>query len=320
MHRRDFDIQMFDGAAGALRWAGRCPGWVLIVAVFVLALCVFVTNAGASTGGASKTNPPLDATSTSSEARRQIEQVLDAPAFQQWRRRDHRSRGEGDGSLLPQSLSDWLEQTQQSITDWLEATFEGLFDDGSNASGGGSPPGGSTGSPSGPAGGVSLVGGLELMGWAVLALAVGFIIAMGVWLAMRRRPKKDEPGVTRQRLHDALAQGEALAADSPEWLNEADTLARKDDLRRSYRALYLALLSGLHREGMIDFRPNRTNWMYVRQFRGHEASRQRLARLTEQFDAVWYGRRHPDRAAMDRARQQVQQLLSEPLESQSEAA
>jgi hypothetical protein len=108
-----------------------------------------------------------------------------------------------------------------------------------------------------------------------------------------------------------MESGEALAAESSQWLGEADQLAQEQDLRRAYRALYLALLSGLHRQQAIDFRPNRTNWRYVQQFRGHESQRQRLSQLTRRFDQIWYGHRDPEPAAMQQAKAKVQALLGQ---------
>jgi len=229
-------------------------------------------------------------------ARKQLEQVLEQPAFRQWRRRANRA-AETDSPLLPDSWQHWIEDTARRTRDWIGD----WFDDGS------SQPSANPGASSG--GGIGLASMLEVLGWTLLAAVTIFVLVALIRLFVSFSPKRSEPAVTRQRLHEAMASGEALAAESPQWLAEADQLAAEQDLRRAYRALYLALLSGLHHSRLIDFRPNRTNWMYVRQYRGDVTQRHRLAQLTEQFDAVWYGRRRPEPQAMEQARQQVRQLL-----------
>jgi hypothetical protein len=150
-----------------------------------------------------------------------------------------------------------------------------------------------------------------VFGWALL-IGVGlFVVGVVIRLVIAFKPRGEQAAPSRQRLREAMDSGEALAAASPEWLAEADQLTEEADLRRSFRALYLALLSGLHRAERIDFRRNRTNWTYVRQFRGEGDQRQRLSQLTEQFDAIWYGRQSPEQASMQRAKQQVRTLLGE---------
>lgn len=87
----------------------------------------------------------------------------------------------------------------------------------------------------------------------------------------------------------ALAEGDALAYDDKTWRREAERLLGKGEIRQAYRSLYLSLLSGLHGQGRIAFVRNRTNWHYVRQFRGESGEAAEFAAMTGLFDEVWYG-------------------------------
>ena len=95
-----------------------------------------------------------------------------------------------------------------------------------------------------------------------------------------------------------------------EILDHADELAGQEDLRLAFRAMYLALLSGLHRDGRVNYNRRRTNWTYVRGFKGQEDDRRRFGQLTDAFDGSWYGLRRPDRAEFDRMRSITSTLLS----------
>ena len=108
----------------------------------------------------------------------------------------------------------------------------------------------------------------------------------------------------------ALAEGEALAFQSPEWLDEADRLAAEREFRAVYRALYLALLSGLHAANKIDFRKTRTNWTYVRGYRGPEPEKAAFTSLTALFDRVWYGEQPAAHSSIPDLRRRVAWLLA----------
>ena len=88
------------------------------------------------------------------------------------------------------------------------------------------------------------------------------------------------------------------------------------EFRAVYRALYLALLSGLHAANKIDFRKTRTNWTYVRGYRGPEPEKVTFTSLTALFDRVWYGEQPAAQSSIPEVRRRVAWLLAK--ESPSE--
>jgi len=256
------------------------------IAAFVCAIAAWASDATTA-------QPDRGATRVE-QARQQLDQVLDQPAFNQWQRRQARAEGGENDGLLPEVWQQWIIDTREAIFNWIESWFRAR-----------------RASNPGQAGNFSWSLGsiFEAIGWIVIAALVVFVLIIVVKLMMDARPRKPSQPVSRKRLQEAMDTGEALAAESPQWLAEAQQLAQEQDMRRAYRALYLALLSGLHQAEQINFRRNRTNWTYVRQYRGQAEQRQRLAQLTEQFDEIWYGRRSPHASSMQQARQQVETLL-----------
>ena len=113
----------------------------------------------------------------------------------------------------------------------------------------------------------------------------------------------------REQVRRALEEGEATALDAPQWLAAADRFGREGDSRALCRALYLGLLAGLHASNRIDFRRTRTNWTYVRGYRGPEEERRSFAALTEMFDRVWYGEMPVGAALATDVRRDVERLL-----------
>ncbi len=60
----------------------------------------------------------------------------------------------------------------------------------------------------------------------------------------------------------------ALSKRPETWAGLADELAAKGEFREAIRHLYLALLSRLHRDGVIDYDPTKSNWDYLLAFKG----------------------------------------------------
>ena len=96
-------------------------------------------------------------------------------------------------------------------------------------------------------------------------------------------------------------------------MGEADRLAAEQDFRAVYRALYLALLSGLHTAGKIEHSLTRTNWTYVQRYRGPGEERQTFGDLTALFDRVWYGRKPADGNDLPTIQQKVATLTDAKL-------
>ena len=151
---------------------------------------------------------------------------------------------------------------------------------------------------------------LKVLGYVIIGVVAVFVVFI-VWRILQERhgSRAQAAVLSREQVREALDSGSALALDTPQWLVEADRLAREGDFRAVYRALYLALLSGLHSRGKIDFRRSRTNWTYVRRFRGEGQQRSVFAALTERFDRVWYGLKRGDESSLPTVKRQVASLL-----------
>lgn len=150
-------------------------------------------------------------------------------------------------------------------------------------------------------GGWAGMGGvLKTIGWTVLALAVLFIVVLIVRIVSQSSGGASSAVVlSRRQVREALEAGDALAMGSAQWLDEARRLAAEQNFRAVYRAMYLALLSGLHSAGKIEHSRNRTNWTYVQQYRGSSDERLTFGELTDLFDHVWYGREEAAAAGTD---------------------
>lgn len=153
---------------------------------------------------------------------------------------------------------------------------------------------------------------IRIVGWVLLAVV---IVVLGVLLfkRMRATPRRGRSTrvLSREQVRSALETGEALALEGHEWVEQADKMLAEKDLRAVYRALYLAMLAGLHTAGKIDFRRTRTNWFYVRRFKGDEADRNIFGDLTELFDQVWYGSQPARIDEVSRVKAKVVSLVGE---------
>jgi hypothetical protein len=222
-----------------------------------------------------------------------LRDILSRPLYSRWRlRTDQAVEPENaESGRLRRLVDEWLE--------WLRRRAEQQFPETSSRSG------------SGGGGSSSLPDLLRLFGYGILGVVVVFL----AYLAFRVIRESRDRGrlarvLSREQVREALAAGDALALGSPEWLAEADRLAREGDFRAVYRALYLALLAGLHARSRIDFRRNRTNWIYVRGFRGPAELKATFASLTDLFDRVWYGLEAAAGASLDGIRRQMVSLVA----------
>lgn len=227
-------------------------------------------------------------------ARERLSQILKEPLFQRWKIRQLRAQeGSGEGG----GVSAYLPST-----DWLAEVWEKFWDSLFGQPSAGVP---SSVSSAGP---VDLSGLFYMIAVLICVVAVIVLIVLVAHLLARRQHYSS--GSTRSgSLNEALVEGDALAAESSVWLGQASALAQGEDLRLAFRALYLALLSGLHDSGLIRFRRQATNWMYVRGYRGSEEERLLFSTITDRFDRVWYGKQILDVAVFDEARQEVARLL-----------
>ncbi len=132
-------------------------------------------------------------------------------------------------------------------------------------------------------------GKLLLCVLALVAMGLGGWIVWTIW--SQRRGTAEESAVVPPvvNVKKALNEGDALAQNADAWLSLAQQLGQDGDWRMAYRAMYLALLSGLHETGRIHFRKSLTNHAYVNRYRGPREEIQIFSTLTDIFDRVWYG-------------------------------
>ncbi|HEX8098282.1 MAG TPA: DUF4129 domain-containing protein [Pyrinomonadaceae bacterium] len=99
-----------------------------------------------------------------------------------------------------------------------------------------------------------------------------------------RAKKKEKPGAR-------VVLGEHLAPDqsATDLLIEAETLARKGDLRAAIRKCYIALLCELGDRKVVRLAQHMTNRDYLRAVEERPALHGLMRPLTESFESHWYG-------------------------------
>ncbi len=212
------------------------------------------------------------------DPRRQLQAILEQPIYHRWALRQERKAvapTSPNESWLAGYIEDWFESAGELIGDF----FKWLLGDSNQKR---------ISSFSG--GAVAVLSFLKILAWFVLGGVILFL-AVVLYRVLTRGGSASRGGrvLSRAVVQEAMEKGEALTMAGPEWFGQAKRLMEEGDLRAVYRALYLGLLSGLHSEDKIDFRPNRTNWTYVTHYRGPEGERHRFDHLTTLFDDVWYG-------------------------------
>ncbi len=137
-------------------------------------------------------------------------------------------------------------------------------------------------------------GGQTVANVVVVVLILGVVGVLAVVLLRSLGTRKGEKGLA---LEVSTQDATTLAADPmnalsrpPEgWAHLADELAARGEYREAVRGLYLALLSRLHREGVIHYDTGLSNWDYLRQFRSRGEWKPSFRELTLRFDFAWYG-------------------------------
>ena len=129
----------------------------------------------------------------------------------------------------------------------------------------------------------------------VVALIAGVLVVLA--LVLLRALGANKGGEGEAPLEVSSQDAASLAADPmnalsrpPEgWAHLADELAARGEYREAVRGLYLALLSRLHRDGVIHYDTSLSNWDYLRQFRSRREWVPSFRELTLRFDFAWYG-------------------------------
>ena len=241
-----------------------------------------------------------DAAADAKAARDDAAQILARPEFQQRDEKPEAKEAEetDDGAFA--SVKEWLARLLKRFFEWLldRDDREGLK------------------AP-------SLAGG-EMAGANVVMLVVlVLLVALFVFILVQLVAKQPAP----PELGDGLGASEAaLSADPmsalskrPEtWAGLADELAARGEYREAIRHLYLALLSTLHRGGVIDYEPTRSNWDYLATSKGGSAQKSAFRELTRRFDFAWYGNLETSDGAFRTFRRIVEPLLT-PSEPRADA-
>lgn len=230
------------------------------------------------------------------EARAKAEAILARPEFEKIEAPPPTPEAPKDEG--PSSFSKWWDEIWEAIVRWLKRRPKDAPE------------------PSSPV----LAGG-EAFAQAIVVLAIGLVLAVIAVVVVRllrdRRPPDDAGeavggAVSPLPEHDAMS---ALTRPPESWAGLADQLAAKGEYREAIRHLYLALLSRLHRDGAIDYDPAKSNWDYLKAFKGPSTVKSPFRELTRRFDFAWYGRLEADPASWRTFRG-----LTEPLLSPTEAA
>ncbi|MBL8917738.1 MAG: DUF4129 domain-containing protein [Myxococcaceae bacterium] len=153
--------------------------------------------------------------------------------------------------------------------------------------------------------------GANLVMVVIVVALVGLLVFL--LLQFRRRGEDEEAEGERSSYGEAALSSDPMSALSkrPEtWAGLADELAAKGEFREAIRHLYLALLSHLHRGGVIDYDPTKSNWDYLFGFKGPGESKSAFRDLTRRFDFAWYGNLDVTEPAYRTFRAIVQPLLA----------
>jgi hypothetical protein len=138
-------------------------------------------------------------------------------------------------------------------------------------------------------------GGQTVVNVLVVVLIAGVLVVLVLVLlrALGKDAKDGEGAGLEVSTQDAASMAadptNALSRPPEGWAHLADELAARGEYREAVRSLYLALLSRLHREGVIHYDTTLSNWDYLRQFKGHREWLPPFRELTRRFDFAWYG-------------------------------
>jgi len=134
------------------------------------------------------------------------------------------------------------------------------------------------------------------MSWlSLIALVIVFGLAAGLlaYAAWKLLPffESRRAKLKLERREPRVILGERLAPDKSavDLMREAETLARRGELRAAIRLAYIALLLELGERKVIALAQNKTNHDYLRALREKRPLLDDMQRLTNSFENHWYG-------------------------------
>jgi hypothetical protein len=137
-------------------------------------------------------------------------------------------------------------------------------------------------------------GGLAGGSSVVTGILVSLLLAGLFWILFKIARDWSPRTVGQAAPNAILAEEEAQAdivRDPDVWMQQASEWAQKQDYRRAYRALFLALLVRLDAANVLSYNRARTNGDYLRVLRAREKRPlyDLLLPLARSYDRFWYG-------------------------------
>lgn len=119
---------------------------------------------------------------------------------------------------------------------------------------------------------------------------VSFLLVVGLMVYLATRMAGFRPGAPlekgiRRGADDFLTEDDIHAVDFEAAITEA---VESGNLRLAVRLWYLSTLQQLSGKGIIDWRPGKTNYAYLREL-GATPYAAEFSRLTTDFEYCWYG-------------------------------
>ncbi len=130
--------------------------------------------------------------------------------------------------------------------------------------------------------------------YILCAIAAGAGIFLLLRVRLRRPGQSDTAAALEQQLID-LTKEDVTPDQAPEdeWLSMAARFLEAGDLKPATRALYLAVLAGLGRNGLITIHRAKSNLDYRRELarraRGNDEMLERFGGVVNTFERTWYG-------------------------------
>lgn len=234
-----------------------------------------------------------------------VKDILSRPEFENVveRPKDDESPAEPEAPDEP----GWFAKLLRRFLEWLEELFKKKRT--------------TPDEPTVPSGGMDMAGANVVM---IVALVLVAAVLLYILARSFSRKKPDETaldesgGLNQQPLEqDAMS---ALSKPPETWAGLADELAARGEFREAIRHLYLALLSRLHRDGVIDYDPTLSNWEYLFAFKGAATLKLGFRELTRRFDFAWYGNEGVDSGAWSIFRRTAEPMLAPPAGSEGVGA
>jgi hypothetical protein len=197
---------------------------------------------------------------------------------------------------LPEKKEESLIQRWwREFTEWLDSVFPKPKEEGPEL---------------GSAGGQSFAFILQILVYALVLGAIGFLIYKFAPLLFGRFSER-----VKKTKKDRVILGERIAADesADTLFSEAERLAREGNLRGAIRKGYIALLCELSDRKLIGLAQHKTNRDYLRDVRNRGELYQNMNGLTNSFERHWYGFQSVENSDWDEFRRKFKRATESPL-------